>query len=250
LPLVAGIASLVALAGAGAFAASRPSAALVYFGPGDGHLALGWGWYLFAAGSVGGALAAWRLTPAAVRPVVSISAVQQGSARRSSRGQNSVVIAVLALIAAATWAFVQHHADTLADRSAAPLPAESSPGSERALLEPGAAGAIEALKCDYGALTSCVDLALYYQNHVGLLGTEAAERAQYLGPQRSDPAHAARLFARGCDGGESRGCYYLSLLYARGVGVTRDPAQAEALRTKACSTSSPSAQLAALCKTP
>ena len=45
---------------------------------------------------------------------------------------------------------------------------------------------------------------------------------------------ARTLYQRACDGGAARGCTNLGVLYERGLGVTRDVAQARTLYQRAC----------------
>jgi hypothetical protein len=49
-----------------------------------------------------------------------------------------------------------------------------------------------------------------------------------------DPADAAALNRKACDGGELRGCTRLGFLYEQGTGVVQDAARTAALHQKAC----------------
>ena len=49
-----------------------------------------------------------------------------------------------------------------------------------------------------------------------------------------DPAHAAALFQRACDGDNPLGCTSLGVLYASGHGVTLDLTRAAALFKRGC----------------
>jgi len=59
-------------------------------------------------------------------------------------------------------------------------------------------------------------------------------RQEGLHGQDKDPAAAAALYDKACEGGWPLGCASLAALHAQGIGVKRDPKKAVTLLTRAC----------------